>query len=46
MGLENQRLFSTEEKDLLISIGLELGTAIKKMKYEEYLRRSEINRRA
>ncbi|MFW9899389.1 MAG: PAS domain S-box protein [Candidatus Thorarchaeota archaeon] len=45
MGLEHQRLFSTEEKDLLISIGLELGTAIKKMKYEEYLRRSEINRR-
>ncbi|MFX1394308.1 MAG: GAF domain-containing protein [Promethearchaeota archaeon] len=44
MGFKNYKSFSADEKDLLISIGLEIGTAIKKMKYEENLRRSVISR--
>lgn len=42
MVLRNQRLFSIEEKDLLISIILEIGTAIEKMKNAEFLLQSEV----
>lgn len=41
LALNSRRTFSNEEKNLFISIGLEIGTAIEKMKSEEILRQSE-----
>jgi len=42
MTSRNQKLFSPQEIELLISIGLELGTAIIKMKNETHLKQSEV----
>jgi len=41
MILSDNKSISAEEMELIISIGLEIGTAIEKMQYREYLRHSE-----
>jgi PAS domain S-box-containing protein len=40
--LRENKPFETEEIDLFVSIGLEMGTSIERMKNEDYLRQSEI----
>ncbi len=40
--LREKKLFAPDEIDLYISLGLEMGTSIERMKNEEYLKQSEI----
>ena len=40
--LREKKLFAPNEIDLFISLGLEMGTSIERMKNEEYLKQSEI----
>ncbi len=40
--LREKKLFAPDEIDLFISLGLEMGTSIERMKNEEYLKQSEI----
>ncbi len=40
--LREKKLYAHDEIDLFISLGLEIGTSIERMKNEEYLKQSEI----
>jgi len=42
MLLREKKPFETDEIDLFISVGLEMGTSIERMRNEEYLKQSEL----